>query len=166
MLSGNAFSALGRKDDALIVWEQGHANAVKESTDLKQLLELEELLAAAKQNGARLSEDHAVDSDSMTPISSKKAVACEDYVVDSDSSSTLTTDTELEIQCKDTKSETQSKSDDTYKIYIQPSDTMETCNRSNGTFKTGRNVFVTNSVSLDLRLSRGIALVKSFMLPL
>lgn len=49
---GRAYSALGRKDDAVMVWEQGHEYAVRESADLKQLLELEELLTAAKKSMA------------------------------------------------------------------------------------------------------------------
>lgn len=156
ILKGNALSALGRKEDAFLVWEQGHANAVRESTDLKQLLELEELLAAAKQSQVVLREDHAVDCDSILPTSDGNVIR-EEHVVDS--SSSLTTDIESESQSKDIESEAQVKSEDTYEIYIQPSDTIETCNRSNRIMKTGRNVFVTKSISLDFRLSRGIALV-------
>lgn len=52
ILKGRAYSALGRKDDAVMVWEQGHEYAVRESADLKQLLELEELLTAAKKSMA------------------------------------------------------------------------------------------------------------------
>ncbi|KAI3495744.1 hypothetical protein L1887_38090 [Cichorium endivia] len=36
-----AYSALGRKDDVVMVWEQGYELAVYQSADLKQLLELE-----------------------------------------------------------------------------------------------------------------------------
>jgi len=184
LLLGNALSALGRKEDALLVWEQGHANAVLESTDLKELLELEELLVTAKQNGVTLSEDRAADSShsSTTPASDAKAVVCENHVVDSSCSSTLTTDTESESQSKDiesethskctesetqskcTESETQRKAEDADVMYGQPSDAIETCNRSNGIIKTNRNVFDTKSIILDFRLSRGIAQVKSFML--
>lgn len=46
---GHALSALGRKDDALFVWEQGYEHALHQSADLKQLLELEDLLTRAKQ---------------------------------------------------------------------------------------------------------------------
>ncbi|KAL4343737.1 hypothetical protein HN51_061997 [Arachis hypogaea] len=49
ILKGSAFSALGRKRDAILVWEQGHEHALHQATDLKQLLELEELLKTAKQ---------------------------------------------------------------------------------------------------------------------
>lgn len=40
---------MGRKADALLVWEQGYEHAQHQSADLKQLLELEELLVTAKQ---------------------------------------------------------------------------------------------------------------------
>ncbi|WCJ31344.1 Tetratricopeptide repeat (TPR)-like superfamily protein [Euphorbia peplus] len=50
ILKGRAFSSLGRKEDALLVWEQGYEHALRQSADLKQLLELEELLKFAKQN--------------------------------------------------------------------------------------------------------------------
>ncbi|XP_024959887.1 suppressor of RPS4-RLD 1 isoform X1 [Cynara cardunculus var. scolymus] len=52
ILKGRAYSALGRKDDAVMVWEQGYEYAVCQSADLKQLLELEELLTAGKQSMA------------------------------------------------------------------------------------------------------------------
>ncbi|KAI3794121.1 hypothetical protein L1987_36748 [Smallanthus sonchifolius] len=50
ILKGRAYSALGRKDDAVLVWEQGYEHAVRQSTDLKQLLELEELLTVVKRS--------------------------------------------------------------------------------------------------------------------
>lgn len=50
--TGHAYSALGRKDDAVMVWEQGYEHAIHQSADLKQLLELEELLTSAKQSMA------------------------------------------------------------------------------------------------------------------
>ena len=57
---GNALSVLGRKADALLVWEQGYEHALHQSTDLKQLLELEELLTAAKQGNDASSETHGL----------------------------------------------------------------------------------------------------------
>lgn len=56
---GRALSALGKKEDALLVWEQGYGYAVRESADLKLFLELEELL---KQNRKIVYEDHAIGS--------------------------------------------------------------------------------------------------------
>lgn len=52
ILKGRAYSALGRKDDAVMVWEQGYEHAVCQSADLKLLLELEELLTAVKKSMA------------------------------------------------------------------------------------------------------------------
>ncbi|GFP99525.1 suppressor of rps4-rld 1 [Phtheirospermum japonicum] len=51
ILKGHAFSALGRKEEALSVWEKGYEHAVCQSADLKLLLELEDLLKIARQNG-------------------------------------------------------------------------------------------------------------------
>lgn len=49
---GCALSELGRKADALLVWEQGYEHALHHSGDLRQLLELEELLRTAQGNDA------------------------------------------------------------------------------------------------------------------
>ncbi|XP_059623973.1 suppressor of RPS4-RLD 1 isoform X2 [Cornus florida] len=69
ILKGRAFSALGRKEDALLVWEQGYEYAVQQSADLKQLLELEELLTDAKQNRSTC-ENHDMEfSNSSLPAS-------------------------------------------------------------------------------------------------
>ncbi|KAJ6990357.1 suppressor of RPS4-RLD 1 isoform X1 [Populus alba x Populus x berolinensis] len=62
ILKGRAFSSLGRKDDALLVWEQGYEHALHQSADLKQLLELEELLKFAKQDRSAGCEIHVVES--------------------------------------------------------------------------------------------------------
>ncbi|XP_038970384.1 suppressor of RPS4-RLD 1-like [Phoenix dactylifera] len=169
ILKGNALSALGRKEDALLVWEEGYGNAVHESTDLKQLLELEELLAVAKQSEPVVCEDHAMDastcdtkvvvsenhvldsSNTNMSTTEKKVVVCEDHVIDSSSTTTLTSEIGSFIQ---------SKSDN---MHEKPNDTAETCSRSNETIKINRKLFVglpkTKSISLDFRLSRGIAQV-------
>nr|XP_043631508.1 suppressor of RPS4-RLD 1 [Erigeron canadensis] len=52
ILKGRAYSGMGRRDDAVMVWEQGYEYAIRQSTDLKQLLELEELLKATKKTMA------------------------------------------------------------------------------------------------------------------
>lgn len=170
LLSGNALSSLGRKEDSLLVWEQGYGNAVHESTDLKQLLELEELLAIAKQSKPVVCEDHAMDastcdtkivvsenhvldsSSTDTSTTEKKIVVYEDHVIDSSSTTMLTSETGASIQ---------SKSEN---IHEKPNDNTETCSRSNETIKINRKVFITGlpktkSISLDFRLSRGIAQV-------
>ncbi|KAK7263223.1 hypothetical protein RJT34_30810 [Clitoria ternatea] len=58
ILKGCALSVLGRKVDALLVWEQGYEHALHQSADLKQLLELEELMTTAKQGNSAPSETH------------------------------------------------------------------------------------------------------------
>lgn len=62
ILKGRALSALGKKEEALLIWEQGYEHAVHQSADLKQLLELEELLKIAKQNTTVASDNHSVQS--------------------------------------------------------------------------------------------------------
>lgn len=78
ILKGHALSALGKKEEALLIWEQGYEHAVHQSADLKQLLELEELLKIAKQNTAVSSDNHLVESsgpESNTgPLVSTKSV--------------------------------------------------------------------------------------------
>ncbi|GER30947.1 tetratricopeptide repeat protein [Striga asiatica] len=51
ILKGHALSSLGRKEEALSVWEQGYEHAVCQTVDLKLLLELEDLLRVSRQNG-------------------------------------------------------------------------------------------------------------------
>lgn len=53
---------MGRKKDALLAWDQGYKYALHHSADLKQLLELEELLATAKQEKNVRHVNHAVES--------------------------------------------------------------------------------------------------------
>ncbi|CAH8345100.1 unnamed protein product [Eruca vesicaria subsp. sativa] len=49
LLKGRALLALGRKQEALLVLEQGYKNALQQTADVKQLLELDELLNAARR---------------------------------------------------------------------------------------------------------------------
>ncbi|XP_077214890.1 tetratricopeptide repeat (TPR)-like superfamily protein [Tasmannia lanceolata] len=133
ILKGHALSALGKKEDALFVWEEGYRNAVRQSADLKQLLELEELLASAKQNGTIVCAEQATDSSST--ITSGDA--------DSGISSKSTETSEIHRKTKETV-EIHSKSTDGAK-FIQKA------------FATG--ISKTKSIGLDFRLSRGIAQV-------
>ncbi|PKA57439.1 TPR repeat-containing thioredoxin TDX [Apostasia shenzhenica] len=50
-----------RKEEARKVWEEGYAKGVHESTDIKQLLELEELLVFAKGNSAVVFENDSIE---------------------------------------------------------------------------------------------------------
>ncbi|XP_027345118.1 suppressor of RPS4-RLD 1-like isoform X2 [Abrus precatorius] len=58
ILKGCALSELGRKADALLVWEQGYEHALHQSADLKQLLELEELMTTVKHSNNAQCETH------------------------------------------------------------------------------------------------------------
>nr|GLL26427.1 suppressor of RPS4-RLD 1 [Ipomoea trifida] len=50
ILKGHALSAMGKKVEAMQVWQQGYDHAVQQCADLKQLMELEELLTIARKN--------------------------------------------------------------------------------------------------------------------
>ncbi|KAM7251670.1 hypothetical protein ACFE04_023553 [Oxalis oulophora] len=63
ILKGRAFTALGRANDALLVWEKGYQNALSHSTDLKHLLEIEELLKNARQGNNGVSQGNHVPLD-------------------------------------------------------------------------------------------------------
>ncbi|XWS45190.1 hypothetical protein CRYUN_Cryun15aG0115000 [Craigia yunnanensis] len=78
ILKGRAFSALGRKEDAISVWEQGYEQALRTSADLKQLLELEELLTVAqpgKQDITFINDNHVADPKLSTPVSESRLYA-------------------------------------------------------------------------------------------
>ncbi|URE00096.1 Tetratricopeptide repeat protein [Musa troglodytarum] len=201
ILKGNALSALGRKEEALRVWEEGYQNAVCDSTDLKQLLELEELLTGTRESRLFAGEDHSMDASSCET----KVVVSEDHIMDSSSTNVSTTETEA-IICEDhgsssvtkvvisedhvtdsriKKSSTTNAEHTTNSSGVTPSDkesvdgrrlenTQEICSNpvdgteifsmDNDTAKMGRKVVVTGiprtkSISLDLRLSRGISQV-------
>ncbi|XP_042387598.1 suppressor of RPS4-RLD 1-like isoform X1 [Zingiber officinale] len=199
ILKGNAMSALGRKEEALHVWEQGYQNAISDSTDLKQLVELEELLGSAKEYQSFNSEDHVIDTISCET----KVVVSEDHAVDSlstdmsiaetkaiisedgDSTSVTkivisedhvrdsllqkTTTTEAEHVNSSTSTVTDKKlvnghKSDTSGVELKLDDSIGMLSFYNETAKMGRKVFVTGlpktkSISLDFRLSRGIAQV-------
>ncbi|RXH75407.1 hypothetical protein DVH24_030128 [Malus domestica] len=69
ILKGRAFSALGRKEDAFLVWEQGYEHALRQCADLKQLLELGELLTIAKKDENNGDDNQAKESASSKLVS-------------------------------------------------------------------------------------------------
>ncbi|KAF5736201.1 suppressor of RPS4-RLD 1 isoform X1 [Tripterygium wilfordii] len=69
ILKGHALSALGRKADAILVWEKGYEHALSQSADLKQLLELEELLTNVKEERNVSCNNVMVISRSSKPLS-------------------------------------------------------------------------------------------------
>ncbi|KAG5069941.1 Suppressor of RPS4-RLD 1 [Glycine soja] len=80
ILKGHALSALGRKTDALLVWEQGYEHAQHQSADLKLLLELEELLTTTKQGNSALYETNGSpvsQSESDSPSDGNLTEICE-----------------------------------------------------------------------------------------
>ncbi|RWR81440.1 suppressor of RPS4-RLD 1 [Cinnamomum micranthum f. kanehirae] len=152
ILKGRSLSALGKKDDGILVWEQGYKIAVRHSTDLKQLLELEELLASAKPKGTIGHEDHVMDSSSAASFASESG---------------------SEI-CSASTPEIHNKKKDASEVHIRPNNGAIVNQRpNNGAIVNQRpnngaimnqKVFVTGiskskSISLDFRLSRGIAQV-------
>ncbi|KAJ4760063.1 Tetratricopeptide repeat protein 13 [Rhynchospora pubera] len=180
ILKGNALSALGRKEEALLIWEKGYEIAVEESTDLKQLLELEELLSSAKlsQQQCSITEDTSVDTppcDTKVVISEDrvvdtKTVICEDHTTDSSSSDGPTSPTESKTKEANGGSSEEGETGEKKEVSLSINTNkkmVEFCKNPNGgeTIKLDRKLFVTNyssktkSISLDLRLSRGIAQV-------
>ncbi|KAH6838164.1 Tetratricopeptide repeat superfamily protein [Perilla frutescens var. hirtella] len=75
ILKGRAFSALGRKEEALLVWEQGYKHAVCQSADLKQLMELEDLVRVAKQNGSMSCQSCVMESSGSSFSASESVVS-------------------------------------------------------------------------------------------
>ncbi|KAF5945992.1 hypothetical protein HYC85_016220 [Camellia sinensis] len=129
ILKGHAFSALGRKEDALLVWEQGYEYACCQSADLKQLLELEELLTVAKQNRSISCENHDMESSGTAseagPVISRKSnETCNNH-------NKLSGASELCSELSDT-SEFPSESNDTFDIHNESSDKVKMNRRFDG----------------------------------
>ncbi|XP_050368841.1 suppressor of RPS4-RLD 1 [Argentina anserina] len=84
ILKGRAFSALGRKEDAILVWEQGYEHALRQSADLKQLLELKELLSSVEQektgheNQATEAVSATLSSESRPNVNGISSATCMD----------------------------------------------------------------------------------------
>lgn len=73
---GCAYFALGKKGDAFSIWERGYQYALCQSADLKQLLELEELLTREKQEKSIVENEvesqlSAVLESGVTPVNIK-----------------------------------------------------------------------------------------------
>ncbi|EXB28734.1 Tetratricopeptide repeat protein 13 [Morus notabilis] len=112
VLKGRAFSALGRQDDALLVWEQGYEHAVRHSADLKQLLELEELLKVAKEGKSTGRENHDIESKSSTLVSESGPVTNENSSETHETTKNLNDQSKLGGESRDS-SEVNGKSLDT-----------------------------------------------------
>lgn len=209
ILKGHAYSALGRKDDAVVVWKQGHDHALNRSSDLKQLLELEELLTKENMNGNIIQEESSMElNGSSAPStvseghSGSETETSKDHNKSRDYSETSSeSDHTSEVQSKlddgslvnngslqklkETKN-FDSKPNGTYKKFsseleshTKPSDEphnkistpkvpSKSNNKSSEDFEWGdaikknqkvcvARISKTKSISLDFRLSRGIA---------
>lgn len=213
ILKGHAYSALGRKDDAVLVWKQGYEVALSQSADLKQLLELEELLVKENANENVNQEEHTTGS--SAPLTMAEHRICEietakDPIKIKDESETSSvSDHVSEVQSnfvleshgqngsvekvKETK-KFESKPNGTYKKLSSELESLnkpseEPCNKVNASkvsnklgmknpeefewsdaAKKNQKVCVariskTKSISLDFRLSRGIAEVNEGRYP-
>ncbi|XP_068656156.1 suppressor of RPS4-RLD 1 isoform X2 [Aristolochia californica] len=134
ILKGQSLSALGKKEDAVHAWEKGHELAIRQSADLKQLLELEELLNGEKQT----SMNNSCGETSEEPTSTVTSAS-------------------------DSGSESQLETIDTNDIHNKLKDGSVVHGKPNGGLGN-QKIFssVTSkskSISLDFRLSRGIAKV-------
>lgn len=204
---GRALCALGKKEDALLVWEQGYGYAVRQSADLKQFLELEELL---KLNRIITSENHAVESPESSISVSESALHVDekphstpknDSKLNDESESSDTSEIDIRAfdtsdahgELRDTENwngKLNSESNGTYDMIIKSCDESELCSELSDTseksskssaiysqsssisevqplgdeFNRNRKFCVTRisktkSISVDFRLSRGIAQV-------
>ncbi|XP_027919337.1 suppressor of RPS4-RLD 1-like [Vigna unguiculata] len=147
ILKGSALSVLGRKENALLVWEQGYEHALHQSADLKQMLELEELIATARQENNALceSETHGpfmLKTKSGSPINgnSSEAFKIQD---------TLCTKAELCNNATSDRSETCLKSADSFDLKSESHDEDRECNKCDGQVNGSPDVLDTLSYNSE-----------------
>ncbi|KAG6729060.1 hypothetical protein I3842_01G007800 [Carya illinoinensis] len=117
ILKGRAFSALGRREDALLVWEKGYEQAMRQSADLKQLLELEELLRIAKEDISCTHENNVMESRSSMSLSGSGPHTNGQSIETNKNSDILSDESKFFSTSKD-KSE----------IHIESRDNIDSCN--------------------------------------
>ncbi|RZB78431.1 Suppressor of RPS4-RLD 1 [Glycine soja] len=175
ILKGHALSALGRKIDALSVWEQGYEHAQQQSADLKLLLELEELLTTIKQRPTMHSmKPMGRPNGNLTEIcKNQDSLSPQDELCDNTSDKSLILlksadnfDLRNELNSEDRES---NKSDGQVNgstdVIDKLSYNSESCNNLSDTSESrdkDKEKFVariskTKSVSVDFQLSQGIA---------
>ncbi|VAH46526.1 unnamed protein product [Triticum turgidum subsp. durum] len=199
VLKGKALCALGKNEEALVAWEQGHEIAVRDTIDLKQLLELEELVSSVKiyetvecedvvdaspcDTKVVISEDRFINTSFTAATTDTKTVVCEENTANSKSSSN--SDALLPNNSKDHKDSVspakdttvthqtpkkQPKTDKKNKAKVKKetngqAEDVEERRSSDETITLDQALFATKvsksskSISLDFRLSRGIAQV-------
>lgn len=144
---GQAYSALGRKDDDVIVWEQGYKHVFHQFVDLKQLIELLELVTTAKQsmvdvkhlskwsvskpepnNSVRTSEtsnNHTMSSIGYEPIGDSREIESKQNHVSSNGNHEKqqngTYNISVDFGARSSTSDTRKKSDLSTKISLVPS---------------------------------------------
>jgi hypothetical protein len=184
----------------LVAWEQGHEVAVRDTIDLKQLLELDELVSSVKicetvecedvvdvsscDTKVVISEDRFVDTSFTAATTDTKTVVCEENIGNTEVSSNGDTvlpnnsedHTDSSSPAKDTtvthqtpkkqpKLGKKKKAKGKKKTYNQAEDTEDRSSSSDETITLDQALFATKvsksskSISLDFRLSRGIAQV-------
>ncbi|MED6182934.1 Suppressor of RPS4-RLD 1 [Stylosanthes scabra] len=149
ILKGSAFSALGRRTDAILVWEQGYEYALHQATDLKQLLELEELLKMAKQGRDASCETNGLSMPQSTSESSANGNSSADMnqdrlIAQAELSGIASNKSEICLKTPVSK-------------FVFPHEGKEEA-RKYKKFCVAR-VHNKNSISVDFRLSRGIQAV-------
>ncbi|CAF2146424.1 unnamed protein product [Brassica napus] len=77
LLKGRALLALGRKQEALLVLEQGYNIALQQTSDVKQLLELDELLNAARPEIDDVTLNHLAAETPVSSCASQKIDNCQ-----------------------------------------------------------------------------------------
>ncbi|XP_014509321.1 suppressor of RPS4-RLD 1 [Vigna radiata var. radiata] len=147
ILKGSALCVLGRKENALLVWEQGYEHALHQSADLKQMLELEELIATARQENNALceSEIHGqfmLQTKSSSPINgnSSEAFKIQD---------TLGTMVELCNDATSDRSEICLKSADSFNVKSESHDEDRECNKCDGQVNGSPDVLDTLSYNSE-----------------
>lgn len=154
-----------------MVWEQGYEHAVHQSADLKQLLELEELLTAAKQSIAdakQLSKPDPTNSVKSSETFNNHTMSSIAYEPSGDSRETESKQNHISSNGNHDKQQNGTyKSDLSSKISLTPgksSDKSDMNSESSSNDKGNKKFSVTRiskakSINVDFRLSRGIAQV-------
>ncbi|KAL9229808.1 hypothetical protein vseg_005237 [Gypsophila vaccaria] len=171
ILKGHAVSALGRKDDAMLVWKQGYDHALNQSADLKEFVELHELVTKENTNRKINHEQQSVNIiGSSAPLSIHRS-SDESGSVISGGHNTLSADSDTKIE-SDRKSDVESKlfrdSEAQYGSVDSVKETQSSLQNSSeesdgsGAIKKSQKTCVsrdstTESISFDIRMARGIA---------
>lgn len=137
ILKGHALTALGKQQDAVQAWKEGYGYALGRSVDLKQLIDLQELLADIKSDLSVVTDSENTVSPNSTLISSNSTCTSPFQPIEEEKLVKKVNTTEKEKVKPVVKTKPSQKEFDVGSQVAQKS----------------------RSISLDLRLSRGIAQV-------